>query len=325
MARDRKRHASLRPSRSNTASICSAAGRFEIFLTRRVLLIANPAARRGARFGPRAVAAFRSAGVDCDFVLTEYPGHAAELARDVSQGYWAVFSLGGDGTAMEVVSALAWGAIPVGILAGGTGNLIAQALGIPLRIEAAVGALLDGDEAMIDLGALPSGRRFAFAAGVGIDATMVGRTPPRLKRRIGVVAYVLYAMHAALRRDPFAVRVTVDGVTIEREAVMVMVTNFGVVLQRLFTLGPGIREDDGVLDLCVFSPRGIVDAIVIAWRLLCKDFRTDPRMYYRAGRMFRIETDPPRLAQADGELLGMTPLEIRVEPRVARLLVPRSP
>ncbi|GAC1699255.1 MAG: hypothetical protein NVS9B3_16360 [Gemmatimonadaceae bacterium] len=273
----------------------------------------------------RALASFRRAGVDCTLVLTEYPGHGAELARERGPAYSAVFALGGDGTAIEVVGALAGSAIPVGVLAGGTGNLIAQALGIPLRIERAIPALLDGDVGLIDLGALPSGRRFAFAAGVGIDAAMVERTPARLKRHVGVLAYVVVAMHAALRHDAFRVRVTVDGETMERDAVMVMVTNFGVVLQRLFTLGPGIRADDGVLDLCVFSPRGILDAIAIAWRLLQKDFRSDPRMYYRAGRAFRIETDPPRLAQADGDLLGMTPLDIHVEPRAARLLVPRGP
>jgi len=48
-------------------------------------------------------------------------------------------------------------------------------------------------------------------------------------------------------------------------------------------------------------------------------------MLYRSGRHIRIETQPPRLAQADGELLGMTPLEIEVAPRAARLLVPRQP
>jgi diacylglycerol kinase family enzyme len=48
-------------------------------------------------------------------------------------------------------------------------------------------------------------------------------------------------------------------------------------------------------------------------------------MVYRSGRHFRIETDPPQMAQADGELLGMTPLEIEIAPRAVRLLVPRQP
>jgi diacylglycerol kinase family enzyme len=95
------------------------------------------------------------------------------------------------------------------------------------------------------------------------------------------------------------------------------------VLDRLFALGPGIRQDDGLLDLCVFSPTHTVGAIRIAWRLFRRDFRTDASALYRSGREFRIECDPPQLYQADGELLGTTPYTIRVEPLAARLLVAR--
>jgi diacylglycerol kinase family enzyme len=48
-------------------------------------------------------------------------------------------------------------------------------------------------------------------------------------------------------------------------------------------------------------------------------------MLYRSGRRIRIETEPPRMAQADGELLGMTPLEVEIAPRAVRLLVPNQP
>ena len=102
-----------------------------------------------------------------------------------------------------------------------------------------------------------------------------------------------------------------------------MVANFGAVLNDLIRLGPGIRQDDGKLDLCVFSPGTAGDAARVAWKLLWKDFREDPCMLYRAGRHFRIETDPPRTVQADGELLGSTPFEVAVEPLAAQLLVPR--
>jgi hypothetical protein len=90
-----------------------------------------------------------------------------------ADGFHVVFALGGDGTVMEVAGALSGGDTPIGVLAGGTGNLIARALGIPLSVKRAVPALLDGGELRIDLGRFDSGRRFAIAAGVGIDAAMV--------------------------------------------------------------------------------------------------------------------------------------------------------
>jgi len=70
-----------------------------------------------------------------------------------------VFVVGGDGTVMEVAAALAshTSDTPVGVLAGGTGNLVARAFGIPLSVSRAVPALLDGTERRVDLGRLSSG------------------------------------------------------------------------------------------------------------------------------------------------------------------------
>jgi diacylglycerol kinase (ATP) len=291
-------------------------------LTGRVLLIANPAARRAAQLRAAAVRAFRDAGVQCDVLLTERPGHGAELAARLAGEYGAVFTLGGDGTAMEVVGALANSGVPVGILPGGTGNLVARSLGIPLRVDVAVRHLLAGDIAAIDLGVLDSGHRFAFSAGVGVDARMIAETHPELKRRFGVAAYAYTAARVSLWRRPFWVRAEVDGEVVERTAAAVMLANFGTVLNELIVLGPRIRGDDGVLDLCVFSPARTSDAIRVIWRLIRKDFRSDEALLYRPGRLIRIECDPPQLYQADGEVLGTTPFCAHVEPLAARLLVP---
>jgi diacylglycerol kinase (ATP) len=289
-----------------------------------VLLIANPAARRAPSLLAAAERAFRAADVRCDVVLTERPGHGAEVASRLAGGYGAVFTLGGDGTAMEVVGALAHSGVPVGVLPGGTGNLVARSLRIPLRVETAVVRLLAGDIAAVDLGVLDSGRRFAFSAGVGVDARMIAETSPRAKQRFGVAGYAYTAARVTLRRRSFLVRAEVDGEQVERTAAAVMLANFGTVLSNLMVLGPGIRSDDGVLDLCVFSPVRSGDAIRVAWRLLRKDFRSDAALLYRSGRHFRIECDPPQVFQADGEVLGTTPFSARVDPLAARLLVPAA-
>lgn len=299
-------------------------------LIRRALLIANPASRSGRKRAARAARALAARGVTCDVVLTERAGHAAELARERAAGYDAVFTVGGDGTAMEVAGALANSGQPIGVIPAGTGNLLARAVGIPLNVRKAVDTLLDGDVATVDLGRLPSGHRFAIAAGSGIDAQMVAGTPRWLKRRLGVLAYTIIATKAALRavirRDFFRVTLVVDGEQCEeRPAASVLIANFGAILNERITFGPGIRSDDGVLDACIFSPRSLGDAFRIMWRVMRKDFRSDPCLYYRSGRVIRVATEPPQLFQADGELLGSTPVEITVEPLAARFLVPRGP
>ncbi len=297
-----------------------------VVLTPRVLLIANPASRRGASLEAAAVEALLAAGASCDVARTERAGHGAEIAAARGRSYDMVFTLGGDGTAMEVAGALAWSGIPLGVLAGGTGNLLGRALGIPRNVRKAVPALLAGGVRQIDLGVV-HGRRFAVAAGVGIDAAMVEETPRWMKRRLGVLAYTIMATKAALRavvlRRFFHARVEVDGEVIERRAAAVMFANFGAILEDRLSFGPDIAVDDGLLDCCIFSPSHLGDALRIMWRVTRRDFRPDPSLYYRKGTRFRLVTDPVLVLQADGELLGPTPAEIGVEPLAAHLLVPR--
>lgn len=290
-------------------------------------MIANPASRKGKRLAKRAQAMLVARSVECDLVFTERAGHAMDLSLRHGPHYDVVFALGGDGTVMEVAGALAGTDTPVGVLAGGTGNLLARALGIPLSVRRAIPALLDGTSLRIDLGRFESGRRFAIAAGVGIDASMVAETPGWLKRRLGVAAYAMMGTRAALRavigRRSFHARVTIDGVVHERQAVAVMIANFGAVLGNRITLGPEIRTDDGLLDACVFSPGTLFDAVRIMTRLMRGDFSSDPCMLYHRGSTIRVETNPPREWQADGELMGMTPFTAVVEPLAVRILVPQ--
>jgi diacylglycerol kinase (ATP) len=296
-----------------------------VVLTSRVLLIANPASRRGALLIDRARDAVVATGASCEVARTERAGHAAEIAATRGREFDVVLTLGGDGTAMEVAGALAWTDVPVGVLPGGTGNLLARALGVPMRVERAVPALLGGTLKRIDLGVI-RGHRFAVAAGVGIDAVMIEETPRWMKRRLGVMAYSLIATRAALRavlrRRFFLARVTVDGELIERRAAAVLFANFGAILENRIAFGPGIEVDDGVLDLCIFSPRHLRDALRIMWRVTRRDFRPDPAILYRKGTRFHIETEPVLSLQADGELLGTTPADVAVEPLAVQLLVP---
>ena len=289
---------------------------------RRALLIVNPASRRAIVRLPLARDAFALAGVECEVVATEHPGHAAALASERAGAFDAVFTLGGDGTAMEVVGALTEGSLPVGILPGGTGNLIARALGTPLHVGHAVVALLHGEVREIDLGRLGDGRHFAFAAGIGIDATMVAATTAEAKRRFGIGAYVRTGVQAALAMESFTLRATVDGAVHTFRATAALVANFGAVLRGVITLGPAISPDDGMLDLCVFTPADAGEAVRIGWRIVRKDFAPDPAMHFLKGRTFLLETDPPRATQADGELIGITPLGVSLAPRAARLLAP---
>ena len=295
-------------------------------VARRALLIVNPAARVAVRAQYHATRAFAHQNVHCDVLTTDGPGHATELAREHASRYDFVFTLGGDGTAMEVVTALAERGPPIGILPGGTGNVLVRALGIPLQVANAVHALLNGREARIDLGRFQDGRHFAIGLGVGLDATMIAGASPLMKKRVGVLAYIWSATKAALRLQHFHVRLTVDGQVYERRAAFVMIANLGSVqlFGRVIHFGQGILYDDGVLHAVIYSPANIWGAIRIFVRILFGRVHEDPATFYVSGREFRLETIPPRQAQADGELLELTPIDITVRPQAARILIPRE-
>lgn len=291
---------------------------------RRALIIANPASRGGAKRQAAAVRELGRAKIDAIAVATEYAGHAAAIAAEHAHSYDAVFTLGGDGTAMEVIGALAGKGPPVGVLPGGTGNLLARSLGIPLTVPAAVRALAVGREARIDLGRLGDGRIFGIGAGVGVDATMIEETPAIWKRRLGVLSYVIVGLRSLLRFDSFDVKGVVDGVPFQRRASAILVANFGTMFRHLLTLGDGILHDDGVLNVCIFSPTTNADAARITYKMMRRDFAPDPCMSYLTGREIEIATVPRRAVQADGELAGSTPLRVRVLPGAGRLLLPIS-
>lgn len=289
----------------------------------RVLLIVNPASRRGARLRRKALEAFADAAVECELMETQAPGHAAVIAKTHAHKYDAVFTLGGDGTVMDVLGALAHQGPPLGVLAGGTANVVARTLRIPLNPSRAVPMLLRGDEATMDMGRLGDGRRFAIGVGVGLDATMIAEAPAVLKRRFGFMAYVIGGYKAVLRNRKFKLRLTVDGTVYESSASAVFIANFGAVLNDLVAFGDGIVRDDGLLNACVFSPDNLWDAMRILRRMIGKDFSPDPCLFYKSGREFKIETLPAMPAQADGELLPGTPVSVSVDPLAGRLLIPK--
>ena len=298
------------------------------FLSGPYLLIVNPAARRAARMVSIARRVFESAGAAVEEVWTERSGHAAEIASARAGSVGAVVVLGGDGTLKEVAGALAHSGRPVGILPGGTGNLVARSLGIPMEADRAARVVLEGMTAATDLGLVrgqgTTPHWFAFSVSVGVDVRMLARTWPRAKRWFGPLAYAATAFGETLDFTTFRARIAIDDEALERDAAEVMIANIGSVLNDLLVLGPGIRSNDGRLDLCLYSPANTRQAIGVLWRMARQRFDVPDRLLFRAGRVFRVDCDPAQLVQADGELVGTTPFDVEIDEGAVMFLVPRG-
>jgi diacylglycerol kinase family enzyme len=107
-----------------------------------------------------------------DVRRTERPEHATELAREAA-GRRALYIFSGDGVFNEALNGLQ-AVVPVGFVPGGGANVLPRALGLPRDPVDVARRLLAGKTRRIALGRV-NGRRFAFAAGVGLDAEVVRR------------------------------------------------------------------------------------------------------------------------------------------------------
>ncbi len=294
----------------------------------RALLITNPAA---ARTDARAVTTvrdtLRAGGWTVEVLATMRPGDARRFAQDArAQQFDAVVCYGGDGTAMQIAAALAGSGVPLGLVSGGTGNLLAGNLRLPRRPAAAARAILHGRPTAVDLGVVEredGPHYFAVAAGAGFDAELMAETAAAAKRRWKMGAYVARALATLHRVTSAPHRVTVDGQAHELSAAMVLVANCGELFPPFLRLRKGITPDDGWLDVVALRADGAVESVGAFWDLLRGAANGAGRVWFARGRTVRVElaAHPPRPVQLDGEPTGTTPFEARLMPGALSVLV----
>jgi diacylglycerol kinase (ATP) len=296
----------------------------------RTLILLNPFAGHEdqARIRRRIGGAFAERNAPFDLVSTEYPGHAAELAREaVALGYRAVAACGGDGTLAEVATGLAGSNIPLAIIPRGTGNQVAQNLGIPLRLVDAIDVAINGRAAPIDLGRIGD-RAFALVAGAGFDAAVMQRATRELKERWGFGAYVYAAVKEALTAAPRRFHITADDRDIELEAVSVMVANVGELFARWLPLRLPLAPrtsnawNDGLLDVMIVAPRNPQDVAALLWQAANGRLSSSERLLQFQTHSITIAAEPAIAVQVDGDPAGATPVSISVLRDALHVLVP---
>lgn len=178
----------------------------------RALLLFNPNATTTDDRVRDVIASALASEVDLDVQATKQRGHATLIAAGAAhEDVDAIFALGGDGTANEVIQALAGTDVRLGIIPGGGANVMARTLGLPNDAVAATAELLErlrtGRERVVSLGRA-NGRYFGFNAGFGFDAAVVRRVEQNaaLKRRLRQLAFVQLAVNewfgSEERREP---------------------------------------------------------------------------------------------------------------------------
>jgi len=291
------------------------------------LIITNPAAARAAGRGLAAARRLlEGAGYRVAVATSTATGQGEQLARAAAAGgVDVVIAHGGDGTVMDVATGLLGSGRPLGVLPGGTGNVLAGSLAVGRSCAAAAGTILRGVTRTIDLGRLTTAsgsRYFAVNCAAGFAARLMAETTQHHKRRFGMAAYLVRAMVMTTDMVRALIRVEVDGTAHEGRAVTVIVANCGHIIPGVLPLAHDIRPDDGLLDVAVLDADSVTGALRLLWRLLQRRPDADPGIVFHRGRQVRVTCEPALMVQADGETLGTTPMSVELVPRALAVFAP---
>jgi diacylglycerol kinase (ATP) len=297
-------------------------------LKRTVVLISNPNAGRGGAHRASAVDRFcehlNSHGIKVEVVHTTGPGEAEHLAaRAVTEGVREVIVSGGDGTINEALQALVGNEARLGIWPSGTANVLARELNLPFSAEAAAEVIARARQRPIYAGCAieeQTARRryFVLMAGLGLDASIVRRVRPRLKRRVGEAAFWYSGLEHLARWQPVPFKVEVDGQTFPATfAAIGKAAHYGGNL----AITPRARLGEPEFEICLINSRSRIRFLYLLSHAMRGGVTRDtPGVRFIRTKRTRATGDV--LVQADGELIGQLPMTFEVGSQAINVIAP---
>ncbi len=299
------------------------------------LILANPTA--GGGLGREALPRLRAFAVErqwnAEFRSAESSGVFAQIAREeAAGGRERIFALGGDGTFQALLNAVAGNShVSIGVLRAGGGNDLAAALVLPIDPVKAVELILTQGEAVhLDAARARTAdgaeRLYMGGGGVGLDAEAAQFASGIYRKMRGRSRYLLSAIRALAEFRGVQVSVSLEGTeqnSLQGGALVLGVLNtpsYGGGLR----LAPEANLEDGRLDLVLLENLSVSEIARMLPRLAISGEIRTQRIQRHSITRARIETERPCAFHADGEIIGMTPVEITVVPGAMRVWRPRA-
>lgn len=288
----------------------------------KVALIVNHVAGQGRskKFLSKVKSKLESAGFRLTVYLTEREGQATQFAKQAKrEGNKVVIAVGGDGTVSEVINGIAQSKIQFGLIPSGTADVFAHEVGIPThRPLVACDIIIQGKTKNIDLGKAGS-KYFALMAGIGFDAQVVYEVKPEVKRLLKDIAYPLTGIKTLLTYKPSLMQIKLDKQS--TQGYFVVIGNARYYAGR-FSITKKARIDDGLLDVCVFGGKTMAGFVKFIQGVITgRHLKLADVSYYRA-KEISITSSQRTLVQADGEIIGKTPMNFSIVPQTLPVFVP---
>ena len=283
----------------------------------KILLVYNPQAghRRAEKILPQVEAAFTQKNIDFDLRLTDYPEHAIQIVREADfRNYDGVAAAGGDGTLFEVVNGYFQNSskkrIPLGILPTGTGNAFARDLNLDVsRWQEAVTVIGTNQPRKADVGCFHThGQDYYYLniMGLGFVAD-VTNTAHKIKW-LGNLSYTLGVFYQTLFLKTHRLTIEIDGRTLDRENIFVEISNSRYTSN--FLMAPNAKIDDGLLDITLLGKLSRRKLLQSFPKIFTGEHVTMDEVETFQAKKIRITTDVPKVLTPDGELVGITPVEV---------------
>jgi YegS/Rv2252/BmrU family lipid kinase len=288
------------------------------------VLVINAHSRRGQELLREAKEKLEAAGIRLNAV------HAVRRPKEliptmqkaVASGAPMVIVGGGDGSLSCTVDDVVDRDCVFALLPLGTANSFARTLGIPLDLDGAIETIAAGKRRRIDLGVI-DGDYFANAAAIGLSPLIGEGIPHKLKKYLGRVGYLVWAIWCLVKFRPFKLSVD-DG----REKRTVWATEVRIFNGRFHggvELAEDAELDDGEIVVQAVIGRSktrlLWDWFAKYWKLPSRQTTTEEFL----GESLRIETRPRMKISIDGEVLAKTPATVGVAHKAIEVVVPAIP
>jgi diacylglycerol kinase (ATP) len=252
--------------------------------------------------------------------LTQYAGHAVELARQAAaDGFRIVVAVGGDGTVNEVGRGLLGTTAALGILPRGSGNGLARHLRVPLGLPAAIRQLTRPTFQRIDVGYINE-RAFFCTAGLGFDAHVSKCFALAGTRGLGT--YVQVALREYRRYQPTPITVTMQGKMLETNCYVLAFANAAQYGNNAY-IAPLADIADGLLDLCLIDALPLRRAVRVSIGLALGNLPASGAAVYHTCSSVQVQAARELGFHVDGDYVSDAHVfDVRLEPLALEVAVP---
>ena len=248
---------------------------------------------------------------ECKVCITEYAGHAAELAKAcAAQGDDIVVAVGGDGTVNEVARSLVHTKTALGIIPCGSGNGLARHLCIPMDIRKALDIINQAQIVDFDYGVI-NDLPFFCTCGMGFDAFISLKFAEAGKR--GPITYVENVLKEGLKYKPETYEIIDDNGTTKYKAFLIACANASQYGNNAY-IAPGATMKDGKMDVIIMEPFDALEAPQIAADLFMKTLGNNSKIKTFRTRKLTIHRQSPGAIHYDGDpIMTNSNIEVHIE------------